>query len=240
MRVMVTRPREDSVSLQRALLRKGVEVVLEPLLTIDRISDVEFDLEGVHALLFTSANGVRAFAAACAAREVRVFAVGDATAKACKEEGFKQVFSAGGDIEDLAALVRRSCEPRDGRLIHVAGNVAAGELAADLSSSGFDIIRTPLYESRQADALSAAGKAALQQGRIDAILFFSPRTAATFVKLAKEAGLQEACRRIDSVCLSPAVAKRASDAPWRRTAIAAEPTQEALIAAIGAPGSRNV
>ncbi len=232
---MVTRPREDSVSLQRELLRRGIEVVLEPLLSIERIADIDLDLEGVHALIFTSANGVRAYRTISERRDLPVFAVGDATAEACGEAGFARVASADGDVEDLAALIERSCAPRDGRLIHIAGNAAAGNLASSLAASGFDVVRAPLYRARPASALSQAGKIALRQGRIDVALFFSPRTAATFVNLVRAAGLEDACRDIDAVCLSPAVAKRASELPWRSLSIAAQPTQTALLAALSTP-----
>ncbi len=232
MRVLVTRPREDSVSLQRELLRRGIEVVLEPLLKIERMNETELDLAGVHALIFTSANGVRAFRTISERRDFPVFTVGDATAGECREAGFSQIASADGDVDDLEALIRRSCEPRDGRLIHVAGNAATGNLAAGLTASGFDVFRAPLYEARQASSLSPAGKMALQRGRIDAVLFFSPRTAATFVNLARAAGLEEACRGIGAVCLSPAVAKRAAELPWRSLSVAAQPTQTALLDAL--------
>lgn len=229
MRVLVTRPREDSVPLQRELLRRGIEVLLEPLLSIERMNDAEFDLDGAQALIFTSANGVRAFSAASERRDLPVFAVGDATARECGEAGFAEVASADGDVEALAGLIRRNCQPGDGKLIHIAGNIAAGDLAADLTESGFDVVRAPLYQARPASELSLAGKTALQQGRIDVVLFFSPRTAATFVNLVRAAGLGEACRAIDAACLSPAVAKRASELPWRSLSIAAQPTQAALL-----------
>ena len=237
MRVMVTRPREDSISLQRALLQKGVEVLLEPMLTIERLSDHKFDLNGVHALIFTSANGVRAFASACEIREMPVFTVGDATAAACGDEGFKRISSAGGDIGDLEVLVRRSCEPRDGRLIHVAANVAAGKLAENLTESGFDVIRVPLYQSTQATTLSDGGRTALQQGRVDAVMFFSPRTATTFVSLITALGIESACRGADAICLSPAVADRAGKVVWRRVAVASIPSQDALLEALNIPES---
>ncbi len=235
MRVMVTRPREDSISLQRALLKRGVEVLLEPMLTIERLSDHTFDLNGVHALIFTSANGVRAFASTCDSREMPVFTVGDSTASACGDEGFSRITSAGGDVGELEALVRRSCEPRDGRLIHVAANVAAGKLVENLTESGFDVVRIPLYQSTQATTLSDGGRTALQQGRVDAVMFFSPRTATTFVSLMTALGIESACRGTDAICLSPAVADRAGKVVWRRVAVASTPSQDALLEALNIP-----
>jgi len=67
-KALVTRPAEDAASLIAALAARGVEPVLEPLardpLCRGRRARLAPLLHGVQALLFTSANGVRAFAGA--------------------------------------------------------------------------------------------------------------------------------------------------------------------------------
>ncbi len=64
MRVLVTRPEEDAGALVAALAARGHETLVEPMLTVGPVPGVTppLDLEGVQALLFTSANGVRALA----------------------------------------------------------------------------------------------------------------------------------------------------------------------------------
>jgi len=233
MRALITRPAEDAKSLQAELRRRGIAVVHEPMLTIARMTDVAIDMSGVQGLLFTSSNGVRAFARLSDQRDLPAFAVGDATARACRDAGFSNVHSASGDVDALANYVIRHCRPLEGRLVQIAGTVSAGDLAGALRAAGFIIDRIPIYEAQTAKALSPGTVTALKSGRIDAVLFFSPRTASTFVSLARIAGLDDACRNINAYCLSPAVAKRAGALPWKRVTIAAEPTQTALLETLG-------
>src|SRR5688572_29455279 len=101
MRILVTRPREDAERLAEQLEAKGHAIVIEPIFTIEPMPETPLDLDGVQALLLTSANGARAFGMRSPRRDLRVFAVGDATADAARALGFSDVESAGGDVADL-------------------------------------------------------------------------------------------------------------------------------------------
>ncbi len=63
-RALVTRPAEDSAALADALRARGIEPLVDPMLRIEPVEDAHLPLDGVQAVLFTSANGVRAFAQA--------------------------------------------------------------------------------------------------------------------------------------------------------------------------------
>ncbi|MBE9556847.1 MAG: uroporphyrinogen-III synthase [Proteobacteria bacterium] len=233
MRVLVTRPKEDSTALQQELHRRGVEAQLDPMLVIERMEDVAIDLEGAQGLLFTSSNGIRAFANLTDERDLPAYCVGDETARACRSANFTNVHSAEGDVDTLANYVTAHSRPGNGRMIHVAGSVNAGDLAGTLRATGFSVDRIPLYNAVPATSLTADTKNAFRQGLLDGVLFFSPRTAATFVSLAKAAGLENACRTVDAYCLSAGVAQRVGVLPWRRIVVAAEPTRAALLATLG-------
>ena len=65
MRILVTRPQPDADNTARLLRESGHEVIIAPLLEIVATDIPEsFDLTGIQAVLITSANGVRALAAA--------------------------------------------------------------------------------------------------------------------------------------------------------------------------------
>src|SRR3546814_2179766 len=96
----------------------------------------------------------------------------------------------------LGRLIVETCDPTAGPLLHVAGSVTAGDLAGHLRAAGFDLRRDVLYDARTAEALDERIAAALAAGEIDLALFFSPRTAATFVTLVQAAGLADACRTV--------------------------------------------
>src|SRR5580658_8892954 len=114
LRALVTRPRHEAEQLAARLAERGIDAVIEPMMTIVDRGALP-DLVGVQAILCTSANGVRALAQASGERGVPVFAVGDATAREACAAGFRAVDSAGGNVEDLARLVARRLRPVDGR-----------------------------------------------------------------------------------------------------------------------------
>jgi len=235
-KALVTRPREDAQALARALAARGIEAVLEPLLTIRPKPGVASllakELGGVQALLFTSANGARVFAAACTERKLPVFTVGDATSQAAKAAGFVHVESAQGDVAALARLAAARLKPGDGPLLHPASSDVAGDLVGALAKAGFDLRRAAIYESIPADALSAEAAALIKRGEIDAALFFSPRTAGCFVRLAAKAGLTDSLGRTVAFALSAEVARALRDMAWRRIAVAEAPTEDSLLASL--------
>jgi uroporphyrinogen-III synthase len=214
---LITRPDDDAEPLAAALIARGITVAREPLLTVKPVGDATVDLEGVQALLFTSANGVRAFANLSSRRDLPVFAVGDNTARTARAAGFENVESASGAVEDLARLVARRLDPKRGLLFHAAGSAVAGDLAGLLGQQGFELRRSVLYTADQASALSDDTKGRLERGEIGLVLLFSPRTAETFATLVREAGAAatQGVAHATALCLSPAVEKAAQGLPWR-------------------------
>lgn len=234
MKVLVTRAEGDAEKLAARLAERGHQSVIENLMTIrfrpEAARAIGPFLDGVRAVLFTSANGVRAFARATERRDFRAFAVGDATAAAARAAGFTEVMSAGGAVDDLARLVIGHLKPKNGALFHAAASVTAGDLQGLLEAAGFSVRRAVLYEAVASERLSDAARAAIARHEIDAALFFSPRAAATFVRLAP--GLEEGCQHMVAVALSSAIAEKLAPLPWRQIAVAAAPNETALLAAL--------
>ncbi|WP_428249254.1 uroporphyrinogen-III synthase [Ferrovibrio sp.] len=224
-RLLLTRPEQDAARLRRDLEASGFAIDTAPLLRIQPLP-AEIALDGIRGLLVTSANGLRAFTAQSARRDLTVYAVGEASARAASAAGFADVHAAGGDVNSLAALVRAQADPRQGGLLHVAGETLAGDLKAMLEAAGFQVARVTLYRAEAASALPATVAKALGAGDYDGVLFFSPRTAAVFAGLAPKM----APERITAYCLSAAVAQGLAGLPWRRVAVAASPSEAALLA----------
>jgi len=224
-RLLLTRPEEDAARLRRDLEARGFAADTAPLLSIRNLP-AELSLEGITGLLVTSANGLRAFVAQSSRRDLTVYAVGEASARAAIAAGFTAVHAAGGDVTSLAALVREKADPARGSLLHVAGETLAGDLKGLLEAAGFQVSRITLYRAEAATALPDAVAKALSAGEYDGVLFFSPRTAATFAKLAQNM----ASGRVTAYCLSAAVAQALAGLPWRHVAVAVEPSEAALLA----------
>ncbi len=228
-RALVTRPLPDAGRTADALAARGVTALLEPMLTVEFLPIAAPDLGDVQALLFTSANGVRAFAAASPGRGLPVFAAGDATAREARAAGFLRVESAAGDARALVRLAAVRCQPPAGPLLHASGEAVAGDPAGCLAAAGFRVRRETLYRTRAAGSLSPALTGELAAGRLGLALFFSPRTAAVFARLARRSGVGGACRSVHACVLSEAVGRALEGVAWREVRVADRPDHEAMM-----------
>lgn len=231
MRVLLTRPRAESESLAAVLAARGVDALIEPMLRIVDVPPPSLPTD-MQAILFTSAQGVRAFARLAPAREVPVMAVGDATAEIARALGFAHVVSAAGDVEALAALAVARLDPAAGPLLHAAGRDVAGDLAGALAARGFRVTRAVLYAAEPAERLSPAATDALAAGALAGVLLFSPRAAAALVKVIRAAGLARQSEHLLAWCVSEAVGEAVSELAWRRVICAMRPDQASLVEAV--------
>tara|TARA_R110000787_G_scaffold7925_13_gene26676 strand:+ start:75567 stop:77600 length:2034 start_codon:yes stop_codon:yes gene_type:complete len=234
MTILITRPEPDGSRLARILKKMGYESRLASMMAIENLPNKTVDVDGVQALLVTSANGARALGQALKPRNILVFAVGEATAEALHNEGFSNVKAAGGDVTTLAERVKSECDPKAGKLVHIAGSHVAGDLSGLLAEAGFQCDRTVLYEAKAATSLDPKVIKEIKDGNIEAVLFYSPRTGAIFADLAKSVELVPHLASVTAFCLSRAVADKISDLEWQSVEVATEPSQENLLALLAA------
>ena len=239
MRVLITRPAPDATDLAAALRTHGHEVLFDPLLTTSEepgsAAALERSLPGVQAVVFTSPNGVRAFAAASRRRNVPVVTLGDATTAAARAAHFGEIESIDGDAEALTSLVTGRLNPLGGALLVVTGAEVGRDLARMLGAAGFSVRRVALYRAEPAQALSSKIAAGLKSRAIDAAVFFSPGTATVFARLISAAGLPSACEGMTAVVTSPAVGAALKSVAWDNLVVARAPTQAAILEAFGGP-----
>lgn len=191
-------------------------------------------MPAAQALLLTS----RAAARSLPPTDIPVLAVGEATAAEARARGFARVEAAAGDAAALAEQAARSLDPRAGPLLLAVGEGYGAGLAADLRARGFRVIRRIAYAARPAEALPAEAVAELQhQGRVVAVLFFSPRSAQCAMSLLKASGLGATVAGMEALAISPRVAEAATRAlaplAWRAVRVADRPDQDALLALLG-------
>jgi uroporphyrinogen-III synthase len=227
MRILVTRPLEDGREIAVRLAERGHQPLLAPLLTPRFHDGPEPDFADVQAVLATSANGIRALSRRTARRDLSIFAVGPQTAAEARKAGFTDVRSADGDAGALAEATKHWASP-EAILLHVCAEDAPGTLAENLSARGFTVRRCALYAIEPATSLPAEAKAALQEGALDAVMFFSPRTARIFAALADGLPVQD----LAAFCISPVTAQALSPLTFARVAVAVRPNQDAILALV--------
>jgi uroporphyrinogen-III synthase len=235
-RIVITRPRPQAEPLAARLEAKGHACLIEPMLEIEPLPRAPLTLDGVQAIVLTSANAVPALSGK--ARGLPVFVVGEATAAAARDAGCARLTIAEGDARRLGRLIAARCRPGDGALLHLSGEQVREGLEEALGPAGLELRRHPVYRAHAARGLSPELRTALLRGTIGAVLLFSPRTARTFGGLVRAAGLQGGLEGARALCLSAAVAGEARALRWREVLMAESPTTEALVHLLDAQGLR--
>jgi uroporphyrinogen-III synthase len=199
----------------------GFEPILAPLIQVQPKGEGPIDLTGVGALAFTSGAGVRALAARSAVRDLPVFTVGAATARAARAAGYTNVSSAEGDVATLALFIQGAPRP-GGPILHAGAAEPAGDLAGALTAMGIAARRLDVYETIET-APDPAVLAKLMGA--DIVLAHSPRAAAV---LARVMALNPD-RHPAVLCLSRAVAAPLTGLARAGLAVAVAPTEDALM-----------
>ena len=236
MRLLVTLPRDDAQSFAQVLRARGHQAIVAPIMEVQFPPGPPIPLEGVQAVLATSANGVRALSLRTGRRDLTIYAVGPQTAEAARQAGFTVVISADGDAAALVETVARDADPAKGILLHAAGAETAGRLRQALLARGFRVETIVLYEALPVARLPVNAEDALRGDMLDGVLLFSPRSAKTFAALAGEAGLASQCARLVAFCISAATAEALAPLSFARVAIAGTPNQDAIADLIPSQG----
>ena len=216
MRVWITRTQPGAARTARAVVDLGHEPVIAPLL---QRRDLPADLPPHPAIAFTSPNAVAAFARLSADRAARVFAVGDATARAARDAGFSDVTSAAGDGRALAALI--AADP-PASLLWPRAAAPAFDLGEALSGA-VPVRAVAVYETVPADVAPPP--------TADAVLIHSPRAA----RVVAERLAPETASKLRLLAISPAAAAPLGALPWREIHVAAHPDEAHLLAPLGKP-----
>jgi uroporphyrinogen-III synthase len=209
--VIVVRPPPGDERTLARLAAAGIEGAAMPLFAVTPVDWTAPPQDRYDALLLTSANAIRHGGSALASlRDLPVVAVGAATARAATDAGFAVAITGDGDV---GAAIDRATAAGWTRLLHLAGRdrIHAGTHAVTVYAN---------------DTLPIADGTARRFAGAT-VLLHSARAAARVAALVDRDGVDRAAVRL--AALSPAVAAAAGDG-WQHVAIAARPTDAALIA----------
>jgi uroporphyrinogen-III synthase len=236
-RILVTRPDEAGRRTADRLKALGHEPVLLPLMAAEHHPDIVREaLSRPHAALaLTSAEAVRVLVSLgedlAPYLDDTVLAVGEATAVAALDAGFRNVQAADGTgagmVETFGAQLARLT--RAAPLLYLAGTPRSPALEAGLAERGFPVLLAESYFMRQLPIDAEDLQKALEP-EIDAVLLYSRETARRFFDLAVPGGASEVFRNVSFLCLSPNIAEAVPGHLRQNTRCAIHPDEESLFA----------
>jgi uroporphyrinogen-III synthase len=230
MRVLVTRPVDQAAPTAKRLSALGHSPVCAPALEIvplaPTLPDGPFDL-----ILATSAQAFVGLRPSATLHAAPLACVGDKTAAAAKAAGFAPRIVA-PRAEALSEWLIAEWPP--GSALYLSGRERKPLLEDSLRAVGWRLSILETYQARPVKTWPEEIGAALKKGEIDAVLHYSPRSAAAALALIGAEG----AAGLSHYCLSDDVAAICrSLAPAEKTFVASQPDEEALMTLIG-PSNR--
>lgn len=226
--LIVTRPEAQGTAFGQAIATtwgRPLHVIQSPLIAIEPVSA---SVGPADALIFTSVHGVAGAVRLGLPKGLPAWCVGPRTAEAATAAGYKATTGPGNASGLVADLI--TAQPA-GRLAHLRGAHARGDIAADLRQAGLDCTDTVVY-AQEPLALSDRAAQTLAGKSPVVVTLFSPRTGVIFA----ESGPYNAV--VHAVVISQAVKDAISDLHPAEVITAATPDaagmQRAVLAALAA------
>jgi uroporphyrinogen-III synthase len=215
--ILVLRPQPGAARTVRAAHALGLKAMAVPIFAIEPLPWFAPDPVRFDAVMFTSANAVRAAGAGLARYgALPVYAVGGATADAARLAGFSKVRRGPGDAPGLTAMLEGDCVYR---ALHFCG-----AHRRESAAPGLMIERVTVYESAELDRPEGLDDALAE---LPVVLIHSPRAAERFAALVDGLG-----RSRGGFSLA-AISKTTADAAgpgWGRIEVAEVAEDSALLA----------
>lgn len=243
-RAAVTRPADQSAALMESLQRAGADVIVTPTIRVqprEMSPVIEREIEALGAydwVVFTSANGVRAFMERvyeCGydARRLawcQVAAIGERTAEVLAQHGVRpEVVARQTTQEGLLKAVRVA---RDERVLIPRAATARTVLEEGLTRRGALVRVLPVYDTvpdRQGIALLRRN---LTQGRVHLVTFTSASTFEHLARAVKAEDLPRLFAEVAVASIGPATSAAIRQAGLEVHAEARTATVEGLMEAI--------
>lgn len=240
MRVLVTRPEHAGHETARRLAAMGHEPVAFSLSRAvhDRVAPEQALRHHHGPLVISSAEAIRAVApllsddAAPLSRPL--FAVGDASAKAAGDAGFRDVRTADGEGESLADLVAEQTMTTADQILYLAGKPRSPRFENRLAAKGIRIIVCECYRMEAVAWPEAEIEQIFETQPPHAVLFYSAEAVRLFFQLPLPATAQLILKQARFLCLSKNVAVAVPE-EYQRFCLVAERSNEGDLLALLPP-----
>ncbi len=236
MRVVVTRPLASGQKTAKLLRALGHQPVLLPLTQPVHFTQMAKEALSKQpaALAVTSAQAIRVLTEGdtltAQSLDTPLFAVGEASAQAGRDAGFRNVIAGKSDGVALAQLIVETLPP-DKSLLYLAGKPREAGFEDRLSSLNMPFETAEIYEMQAIDWHQAQLQNLLADAPIDAVLLYSAEAARRFFALMETEAVSVSLDHCKFICISTKVVSHIPEA-FRHAALASATPSEAEIFAL--------
>ncbi|MGJ8572893.1 MAG: uroporphyrinogen-III synthase [Hoeflea sp.] len=245
----MTRPQPGAARTAARLSRLGHDAVLMPLFEATVTAGID-DLPPVTEISGLVATSARAFdmfedmnAIAAGLADVRVHAVGAATAQAARDAGFEHVHEGGGTAQALAqalagdhagSLTGPRASNRSGRtrLVYLAGVPRTPVIEAAVKAQNINCTVVECYKMREISYSTDILNSVILSPVPDVILLYSANAARRIQALAEPKNAVKSLKSSRFLCLSASIAAELPQDLRSRVIVARRPDEDSLLTSL--------
>ena len=228
MKILLTRPINDSIITSRTLSNIGIETLIVPFLEISRANYQEFKISKSDYIMFTSKNAANFFKFEKQFKNNPVFSVGSETKNILQEKGFKNIINADENLERLLILSKKQLKKGD-VIIHLTYKSSNLKIRNFFFSLGCKYFAIKCYSSKMICRNSDKLILFMKNTKKSMIAFYSPLTARSFVNQIQKMNLIKYCNDKSFVVISNKVKEEITKLGKLSVYVAGKPNQKEML-----------
>ena len=228
MKILLTRPIDDSIITSKILSQIGIETLIIPFLEIGIVNYQELRISQSDYIMFTSKNAANFFRFEKQFTNNSVFSVGSETKKILQEKGFQNIINADENLEKLLKLSKKRLKKGD-VIIHPTYKKLNFKIRNFFLSLGCKYFAIKCYSSKMICRNNDKLILFMKNTKKSMIAFYSPLTARSFVKQIQKMNLIKFCKDKSFVVISKKVKEEINKLGKLSIYVARKPNQKEMI-----------
>ena len=216
MHILLTRPLEDNHEMILKFQSLGHEVTHMPLISIQKIKYKNVNFSDFKGIIFTSSNAIKFLNIKLIDKKINCFCVGSATESKAKSIGFKNIFAAEGNVNNLKELILQNFNSSDGKLLYVSGEIISNDLDQILISEGYNIQRIINYKTNPVEKFSDTFIKKLKLNMPEIVYVYSQNSAISFLNLIKNYELTNLWMDTNLMCIGEKTSAVLNEIKWKK------------------------
>ena len=216
MHILLTRPLEDSREMILKFQSLSHEVSHMPLISIEGVKYEDLSFSDFKAIIFTSSNAIKFLDIKSIDKKIICFCVGSATEKKARGNGFQNVFSADGNVNNLKELILQNFNSSDGKLLYVSGEIISNDLDQQLISEGYNVKRIINYSANPIEKFNDDFIEKLKLKIPEIVYVYSQNSAISFLNLIKNYQLDGFWMNTNLMCIGERTSSILNEIKWKK------------------------
>ena len=149
-------------------------------------------------------------------KKIECYCVGSATEKVAKLNGFQNIISAEGNVNNLKELILQNFDSKNGSLLYVSGEIVSSRLDKDLISEGYSLKRLINYTVSSTQEIKEEFRAQLKASIPDIIYVYSENSAKSLLNLLKKYDLLDSWMDTNLMCMGEKASAILNEIKWKK------------------------